>query len=302
MNVTERRERFRAVLAGDECIYPAPVFDPVSARIAEDLGFEIGYFAEPAAEATVLGGPNFHAVLLSLSELAQQARRICRASNISLEVEAYSGFGNALNVMRTVEELEIAGVSALTIEDTVMPIGFAGAEEMQFRLTVDPLISLEEGIGKMKAAVAARKDPSLVIVGRTRALHLPIGGVPETIRRVKAYEKAGVDAINLSGLGSLEQLEAIHAETKLPLVCGTWLGTSDKRSVDKQFLAAHGLRMEQPGHLSLFAAMKAEYDILKALRDGAAPAELRIVQASPELQGQVLRKAQYNEWIKNFLS
>ena len=302
MNATERRERFRAVLAGDRCIYPAPVFDAMSARIAEDLGFEIGYFAEPAAEATVLGGPNFHAVLLTLSELAQQARRICRASSISLEVEAYSGFGNALNVMRTVEELENAGVSALTIEDTAMPIGFGSAEEMQFRLTVDPLISLEEGIGKMKAAVAARQDPSLVIVGRTRALHLPTGGVPEAIRRVKAYEQAGVDAINMSGLGSLEQLETIHAETKLPLVCGTWLGNTDRRSVDKRFLAANGLRMEQPGHLSLLASMKAMYDSLKALRDGAAPADLRPMLASPELQAQVLRKSQYNEWIKDFLS
>jgi carboxyvinyl-carboxyphosphonate phosphorylmutase len=203
--------------------------------------------------------------------------------------------------MRTVEELENAGVSALTIEDTVMPIGFGSTEEMQFRLTVDPLISLEEGVGKMKAALAARKDPSLVIVGRTRALHLPTGGVLETIRRVKAYEKAGVDAINLSGLGSLEQLEAIHAETKLPLMCGTWLRISDRRSADKQFLAANGLRMEQPGHLSLFAAMKAEYDVLKALHDGTAPDDLNPGLATPELQGRVLRKAQVNEWIKNFL-
>jgi len=302
MNVTKRRERFRAVLAGDKCIYPAPVFDAISARIAEDLGFEIGFLAEPAAEATVLGSPNFHAVLLTSSELAQQAHRICRASSISLEVEAYGGFGNALNVMRTVEDLEDSGVSAITIEDTVMPLGFRSSEEMQFRLTVDPLVSLEEGIGKMKAALAARQDPSLVIIGRTRALHLPTGGIPEAIRRVKAYEKVGVDAINLSGLGSQEQLEALHAETKLPFICGSWLAHSDKRHVDKGFLAAHGLRMEQPGHLSLFAAMKAQYDILKALRDGADPAELRSMQASPELQAQVLRKAQYNEWIKTFLS
>src|SRR4029077_20387164 len=116
-----------------------------------------------------------------------------------------------------------------------------------------------------------REDPSLVILGRTRALHLPSGGVAECIRRVKAYEKAGVDAINLSGLASLEQLEAVHAETKLPLVWGAWLAMSDPRSVDKEFLAAHGLRMEQPGHLSLFASIKAQYDILKALYEGAAP-------------------------------
>ena len=302
MNVTARRERFRAVLDGDQCIYPAPVFDPISARIAEDLGFEIGYFAEPAAESTVLGTPNYHAVLLTLSELASQARRICRASGISLEVEAYSGFGNALNVMRSVEELESAGVSALTIEDTEMPLGFGSADEMQFRLTVDPLVSLDEGVGKMKAALAARQDPSLVIVGRTRALHLPTDGLPEAIRRVKAYQEAGVDAINLSGLASLEQLEAIHAETKLPLVCGTYLRISDQRAVDKGFLAANGLRMEQPGHLSLWAAMKGIYDSLSALRDGEVPDDSNPRLAPLMLRDQVLRKEQYNDWIKAFLT
>ena len=302
MNLTARRERFRAVLDGGQCIYSAPVFDPISARIAEDLGFEIGYFAEPAAEATVLGTPNYHAVLMTLSELADQSRRICRASGISLEVEAYSGFGNALNVMRSVEELENAGVSALTIEDTEMPLGFASADEMQFRLTVDPLVSLDEGVGKMKAALAARQDPSLVIVARTRALHLPTDGVPEAIRRVKAYEATGVDAINLSGLASLEQLEAIHAETRLPLVCGTYLRLSDQRAVDKDFLAAHGLRMEQPGHLSLWASMKGIYDSLKALREGEAPDDSNPRLAPPGLRDQVLRKAQYNDWIKQFLT
>src|SRR5258705_1477193 len=122
MNWTERRERFRAILAGGRCVYPGSVFDPVSARIAEDLGFEIGMFAGSIASLTVLGAPDL--IVLTLSEFAQQALRINRAGNLPLLVDADHGYGNALNVKRTVEELETAGVAALTIEDTVLPRPF----------------------------------------------------------------------------------------------------------------------------------------------------------------------------------
>ena len=98
-----------------------------------------------------------------MTEFAQQIHRICRAGDLSLMVDADHGYGNALNVMRTVEELETAGVAALTIEDTVLPRSFGAAGE-------ERLISLEEGVGKMKAALAARQDSALVIIARTGAL------------------------------------------------------------------------------------------------------------------------------------
>ena len=119
MLLSERRQRFRQVLAGQECVHPASVYDPMSARMAQSLGFQVGMFAGSIASAAVLGAPDL--VVLTLSELADQARRITRASDLSLLVDADHGYGNALNVMRTVEELESAGVSALTIEDTVLP-------------------------------------------------------------------------------------------------------------------------------------------------------------------------------------
>ena len=161
MNLTQRRENYRAVLAGDQCIYPASVFDPISARIAEDLGFEVGMLAGSIASGTVLGAPDL--VVLTLSEFAQQIHRICRAGNISLMVDADHGYGNAMNVKRTVEELETAGVSALTIEDTLLPQSFGGGNS---------LISVEEGVGKMKAALAGRQDSNLVVAGRTSALRM----------------------------------------------------------------------------------------------------------------------------------
>src|SRR5690348_8577171 len=115
MHWTDRRERYRAILSGNRCVHPGSVFDAISARIAEDLGFEVGMFAGSTASLTVLGAPDL--IVLTLSEFAGQAYRICRAGNLPLMCDADHGYGNALNVKRTVEELETAGVSALTIED-----------------------------------------------------------------------------------------------------------------------------------------------------------------------------------------
>src|SRR3984893_12252773 len=95
MNWTPRRERLRALLAGPRCVYPGSVFDPISARIAEDLGFEVGMFAGSVASLAVLGAPDL--IVLTLTEFAAQAYRICRAGNLALLVAADHGYGNVLN-------------------------------------------------------------------------------------------------------------------------------------------------------------------------------------------------------------
>jgi oxaloacetate decarboxylase len=160
---TEKRQRFRALLTGQSCVHPADVFDPLSARMAEDLGFECGMFAGSVASMVVLGAPDI--VQITLTEFAEQVRRICRATDLPLMCDADHGYGNALNVKRTVEELETAGVCAITIEDTLLPAPYGESASKG-------LISIEEGIGKMHAARAGRRDPNLVIAGRTSALAL----------------------------------------------------------------------------------------------------------------------------------
>src|SRR3954469_14493893 len=157
-----RRTRFRGILAGGACVHPASVHDAVSARIAEDLGFEIGMFAGSVASLAVLGAPDL--IVLTLSEFAGQAYRINRAGNLPLMVDADHGYGNALNAKRTVEELESAGVAGLSIEDTDLPTPFGTAKA---RLT-----TIAEGVGKMKAALAGRQDPLLCIAGRTSAVQI----------------------------------------------------------------------------------------------------------------------------------
>ena len=285
MNWTERRERFRAILSGSRCVHPGSVYDAISARIAEDLGFEVGIFSGSIGSMSVLGAPDL--VVLTLTEFAAQAYRICRAGNLALLCDADHGYGNALNVRRTVEELETAGICAMSIEDTVLPrpYGLSGKPT---------LISVEEGIGKMKAALSARQDKRLVIAGRTSAL--AITGVDDCLKRAKAYEAAGVDAIFLAGGVSVAGIEAISSEIRIPLITGGGAGSL----ADLVWMAAHKVRVALQGHAPFSAAVQAVYDTLKALREGVPPRDLKNI-ASTELMRQVTRADDYQRWTKDYL-
>ena len=282
---TERRERMRALLAGDRCVHPGSVYDAVSARIAEDLGFEVGMFAGSIGSLSVLGAPDL--ITLTLTEFAAQAYRICRAGNLALLVDADHGYGNALNVKRTVEELETAGVAALTIEDTVLPQPYGDVGNTR-------LIPLEEGVGKMKAALAGRQDKNLVIAGRTSAVQ--VTGIEDAIKRAKAYQAAGVDAMFFTGIKSRKELQTVAAEMKIPV----FLGSIGPELADKDFLSATGVRIALQGHQPVMAAIRATYDTLKALREGTAPSELKGV-ASSDLMKQVTRDKDFKRWTKDFL-
>lgn len=279
-----RREKFRAVLAGDVCVHPGSVFDPISARIAEDLGFEVGMFAGSLGAFTVIGSPDI--VIQTLTEFAQQAYRINRAGKLPLLVDADHGYGNALSVMRTVQELESAGVAALTIEDTLLQRPYGDGKPA--------LIPIAEGVGKMKAALAGREDPLLTIVGRTSAA--AIAGLDEAIARGKAYEAAGVDALFFTGLTSREQLQAIAAAVRIPIILGSISGPL----VDKAFLGSQRVRVALQGHHPFWAGVNAVYETLKALRDGVQPKDLKGV-APTDLVKRVTREAEYDRWTKDFL-
>jgi oxaloacetate decarboxylase len=285
MDWTDRRERFRAVLTGSRCVHPGSVFDPISARIAEDLGFEIGMFAGSVASFTVLGAPDL--IVLTLSEFAGQAYRINRAGKLPLLVDADHGYGNALNVKRTVEELETAGVAALSIEDTALPQPFGELGQTR-------LVPIAEGVGKMRGALAGRQDKRLVVAGRTSAIG--ITGLDDTIARAKAYQEVGVDAIFLVGVKTRAQLDAVAAAIKIPLI----LGGVGPELDDLDYLSARGVRVCLQGHQPFMAAVGAVYETLKALREGTKPGKLAGV-ASAELMKQVTREADYARWSKEFL-
>src|SRR4051794_2690464 len=119
MAFRKRREEFRSILSGATCVRPASVYDAISVRIAADLGFELGMLGGSVASLAILGDPDV--ALITLTELAEQMRRISRAAALPVLVDADHGYGNALNVRRTIEELETAGAGGLTIKETVLP-------------------------------------------------------------------------------------------------------------------------------------------------------------------------------------
>lgn len=273
MTADVRGDRLRAILAGTQCIAPACVFDPLSARLAEDIGFEAMLLAGSVASATVLGAPDDN--VITLTELCAQVRRICRAANLPLIVDADHGFGNERNVRRTVEELEAAGAAAMLLEDTLLPAPFgASAEQM---------IGVEEAVAKIRAARAARSTPGIVIVGRSIAL--AAGGVDAAVSRARAYEAAGAEALFFGRLTTRGELDALAAASTVPLV----LGKVPPDLNDPAYLAARRVRILVPGHEAFLAALGAVDATLRALRGGIAPAELTGLP-SAELLERVLRR------------
>src|SRR3954452_8445374 len=274
MAFRSRREKLRSILSGGICVHPGSVYDAISIRIAEDLGFPLGMFGGSVALLAVLGDPDI--TLITLTELAEQMRRMSRAAALPVLVDADHGYGNALNVRRTIQELEAVGAAGLTIEDTLLPQAF-GQPKTQ-------LISLEEGVGKMKAAVDARGDPSLVIIGRTAAAS--VTSVDDAIVRAKAYQATGVDALFFTGVKTRADLEAIAAATTLPIA----LGGPTEEMTDWDFLRRQRVRIVVQGHAPVAAATQAVFETLKAVREGAAPKALQGL-ASSELMGRVTRDA-----------
>ncbi len=286
MPTTQPRQLFRKYLEGVNVGYPISVFDPVSARIARHLGADLGILGGSIASAAVLAAPDL--IVLTLSELADQVRRICRAADVSLMVDADHGYGNALNAIRTVEELEAAGASAIGIEDTLLPAAF-GKDTPE-------LISTGEMLGKLHGAVAARKDPALVVIARSSALQYST--LDDAVARARAYSDTGADALMVVGATERKQLEAVSSATGLPIVLGGTGGDLD----DEPYLQSQGVRIVLRGHQPFFVAMKALHDAMKHIIDGGATSDLRDRSAPVDLQAAILRSNDYAQWQKDYLS
>jgi oxaloacetate decarboxylase len=279
-----RREKLRSILSGQRCIHPGSVYDAISIRIAEDLGFEVGMLGGSVASLAVLGDPDI--TLITLTEFAEQIRRMSRAATLPVLVDADHGYGNALNVRRTVQELDAAGAAGLTIEDTLLPQTF-GEKKTQ-------VISLAEGVGKMKAAVDGRGDPTLVILARTGAASITSLG--DAIERARAYEATGVDGLFFTGIKNRAELDAVAQATRLPIV----LGGAPEEMNDLDYLGERRVRIALQGHAPVAAATQAVYETLKALREGTPPKNLKGL-ASSDLTARVTRDAETKQRISELL-
>ena len=273
MNWTPRRQRFRQILQGTDCITPVTVFDPLSARMVEDLGGQVGMLAGSVAAMAILGAPD--KMLITASEFAEMALRICRAGDLAVIADADHGYGNAMNVQRTIRELDHAGLAAITIEDTDLPQPFGSVNAQ--------LLSIEESTGKMRAAVAGRIDPDLAILARTSAA--TITGRDDCIARIKAYAKTGVDGITLIGARSRDDLDALCAATDLPIM----LGGLGSIAPTPDEAAKMGARICLRGHQPYLASLAATYSAIQQVLGENASVQKSQEAAPPVIDAKILQ-------------
>ena len=195
--MSTKNKRLRELLARDEILMVPGVYDALTAKMAELCGFEAVYMTGAGTVNAQLGMPD-HSVI-TLTEMATSAARIAKATSLPMVSDADTGYGGVLNVIRTLEEFELAGVSGIHIEDQVMPkrCGHLGGKE---------IVPVEEMEAKLRAANHARKDPDFVIIARVDA-RAPLG-YEEAVRRGKAYLKAGADMIFPEALQSEDEFRS----------------------------------------------------------------------------------------------
>jgi 2,3-dimethylmalate lyase len=186
------------LLARGEMVLAPGCYDALGARLVEEAGFDAAYMTGFGTAASRLGRPDVG--LLTLTEMADNARRIAQAVEIPVIADADTGYGNPINVIRTVREYEAAGIAALHIEDQVMPKKCGHMEGKQ-------LIGADEMVAKVKAAVAARRSPGFLIIARTDA-RAP-EGLDAAIGRARAYREAGADVLFIEAPQSVQEIETI---------------------------------------------------------------------------------------------
>ncbi len=186
------------LLARGEMVLAPGCYDALGARLVEEAGFHAAYMTGFGTAASRLGRPDVG--LLTLTEMADNARRIAQAVEIPVIADADTGYGNPINVIRTVQEYELAGIAAVHFEDQVMPKKCGHMDGKQ-------LIGADEMVAKVEAAVAARHLPGFLIIARTDA-RAP-EGLEAAIERARAYREAGADVLFVEAPQSIEEIETI---------------------------------------------------------------------------------------------
>jgi 2,3-dimethylmalate lyase len=199
--------RLRELLKKNEILVAPGAHDALAAKIVAKAGFEAVYFTGYGQAASHLGGPDVG--LLTMTEMVMRARNFVAAVDIPVIADADTGFGNAVNAMRTVREYEAAGVAAVQIEDQVAP-------KKCGHMTGRQVVPLDEMVGKIRAAVAARQDPDLVIIARTDARTTL--GIDEALRRGRAFTEAGADLLFIESPESVDEMRLITSSFQLPLL------------------------------------------------------------------------------------
>ena len=250
--------RLRELLVQRSLLVAPGAYDALSARLIAQAGFPAVYMTGFGTAASVLGQPDVG--LLTMSEMVSRAAALAAVvGDRPLIADADTGYGNPINVRRTVREYEQAGVAAIHIEDQVWPKKCGHMEGKQ-------VISVDEMVQKIRAAVDARQDPDFVIIARTDAN--AVYGLEDALRRGRAYREAGADVIFIEAPRSIEELRAIaQAFPDVPLLYN-WAESGKTPLLPLEEIHALGFKLVIFPVSMLFAATQALLDLLEALKQG----------------------------------
>ena len=290
--VTARRRLRERLKTGPVIIAPG-IYDAYGARLVEQGGFEAAYMTGNGVSASLLGRPDVGLVDLTL--ITAHAHRIASCVDIPLICDADTGYGNAVNVRRTVEEFEAAGVAAIHIEDQASPKRCGQLPGAR------PVIELAEAVGKIEAAVAARRDPDFIIIARTDAAEAH--GLDEAIKRARAFRKAGADVLFVemkSGPTILEDLKRVTSEVDAP--CLVNMGAGGKLDeLDADGIGRLGLRIAIYPGLERAAAGFAIREALAVLKKDGNTGALRGRMLSLKEYNEALKLDEVEEWERRYL-
>ena len=247
-------QRIRDLVAGDTIVMPG-VYDALTARIAARAGFDIVFISGYSVSAARLGEPDFG--FLTQTEMADTARAVCRVSPAPVIVDADTGYGNALNVIRTVRDLQDAGAAGIFLEDQVWP-------KKCGHMAGKRVVETSEHVAKIRAAVDARGERDLFVVARTDARQ-PLG-LEAAIERCLAYKEAGADALFVEAPQSIEELERVAEALPAPLVANM-IERGATPQLTRGELRELGYALIVCPLAALFAAARAVQDVLTELRE-----------------------------------
>jgi 2-methylisocitrate lyase-like PEP mutase family enzyme len=274
-------QQIRDLVAQDTVLMPG-VYDALTARIAARVGFDIVFISGYSVSAARLGEPDFG--FLTESEMAEAARAVTRVSSAPVIVDADTGYGNAVNVIRTVRDFQDAGAAGVFLEDQVWPkkCGHMAGKEV---------VPTEDHAAKLRAAADARGERDLFIVARTDARQ-PLG-LDAAIERCLAYKEAGADALFVEAPLSVEELQRIANELPGPLVANM-IERGVTPHLSRSELEQLGFNLIVCPLSALFAAARAVRDVLAELRDEETTAgALESLLAFDELNELVGLEARY---------
>jgi 2,3-dimethylmalate lyase len=250
----------RQLLAGPDPILAPGAYDALSARLVEAAGFPVVYMTGFGTAAGRLGRPDVG--LLGMSEMVDNARRIVGAVGVPVIADADTGYGNPINVVRTVQEYERAGVSAIHIEDQLAPKKCGHMEGKQ-------LIPSDEMVQKIRAAVAARRSPDFLLIARTDAR--AVEGLDATLERARRYRAAGADILFVEAPQTQDEIRTVaEALSDVPLLFN-WAEGGKTPPIGYEELRALGFRIVIFPISTLLAATRAIEQVLARIRADGTP-------------------------------